>query len=194
MITQSELKELLNYNQDTGVFSWKVKKRGTRGINNQAGHTRKNKYVVISINKKDYLAHRLAWLYVNGIFSKEYIDHIDNNPSNNAINNLRECSNAENQWNAGLNMKNTSGVKGVYFHNLTRKWRATLRINGKRKYFGGFNNLEQARDFIVDYRTKNHKEFSNHGLPLNEYPETGWGDSEERIENIGRNSNDGLHY
>ena len=171
MITQSELKLKLKYNLNTGVFTWLYKPSKRIRIGEIAGAKKQHGYVEIKIDKKAYLAHRLAWIYVHGEILKECIDHIDNNPHNNAINNLRECSNAENQWNTGLNMKNTSGVKGVYFHNLTRKWRASLRINGKRKYFGGFNTLEQARDFIVDYRTKNHKEFSNHGLPLNEYPD-----------------------
>ena len=80
MITQSELKNILHYNQDTGVFTW---------IKNSivAGTVEKKGYIAIKINRKSYKAHRLAWLYIYGNFPKEQIDHLNGIKNDNCINN-----------------------------------------------------------------------------------------------------------
>jgi len=99
MITQDKLKEILDYNQHTGLFTWKkIKKYSNRSVGDIAGSLSLG-YVVIGIDKKIYKAHRLAWLYVYGEFPKEQLDHINGNKEDNRICNLREANQSQNNFN-----------------------------------------------------------------------------------------------
>ena len=75
-------------------------------------------YVVISINGYRYLAHRLVWTYVYGDYpngEQPYVDHINGNPSDNRITNLKVSSHASNMRNMKMNTRNTSGIVGVRY-------------------------------------------------------------------------------
>lgn len=73
-----------------------------------------------------------------------HTDHIDRNPLNNLENNLRIVTPSENQFNSGLWKHNTSGIKGVCWDRNTHKWKAQIQINGKQKYLGQFDSIEDA--------------------------------------------------
>lgn len=163
MLTQDYLKSILDYNVDTGIFTWKISNNRKIKIGDIAGTIRPDKYIQIRINGKTYLGHRLSWLYVYGKFTEQTIDHINNNPSDNRICNLREASVQENMYNRKINKSNKSGIKGICWHKCTNKWRARLTVNGKEKHIGLFDNLELAELAIIETRNKYHKEFANHG-------------------------------
>jgi hypothetical protein len=113
MITQKQLKELLSYDSNTGVFTW-IKKTSNRApVGNVAGYLNHDGYVYIKINNKIYSAHRLAWLFTNKAYPENMIDHINGNRSDNRICNLREATRVENAYNQKKQKNNTSGVKGV---------------------------------------------------------------------------------
>ena len=154
MITQSELKYKLHYNQDTGIFTW-IKSGKV------AGFTR-NGYIIIGINQKEYRAHRLAWLYVYGKMPNKFIDHINLNKSDNTISNLREATISQNAMNVKLSSKNKSGYKGVSWNKEKNKWRVALKLNNKQKHFGYFNDLEFASLVAKEAIDKYHKEFANY--------------------------------
>ena len=141
MLTQEQLKEKLSYNQETGDFTWLV---GRKMAGKIAGTENNKGYLRIAINKKKYLAHRLAWLYVYGKMPAEDIDHINGLTHINCIKNLRECTDAENQWNAGIARNNTSGFKGVSWNKNVGKWRAQICIANKELYLGAFETAELA--------------------------------------------------
>jgi hypothetical protein len=164
MITQSELKKLLDYNLDTGIFTWKINRTKNAKIGSIAGYVDIEGYHLISIFGKVYKSHRLAWLYVYGNFPSKLIDHINGNKSDNKLCNLRECSNDENQWNAKISSRNLSGVKGVHWSNNKDRWIAKLSIHGKIKHCGSFKDIESAKNAIIKFRESLHKEFANHGL------------------------------
>lgn len=126
MITQEQLKLILNYDPETGEFNWLVKPRNRASIGGVAGHLRKNGYREISIKGKKYYAHRLAWLYMTGSWPKEHIDHINGNPSDNRFCNLREATRSQNMHNQGVCSNNTSGYKGVCWHKSNQKWEACI--------------------------------------------------------------------
>lgn len=139
------LRTLLNYNPDTGIFSWKARKEKRFDVNfadRTAGTKTKSGYVTIRFKGKRALAHRLAWLYVQGIWPVGVIDHIDRDRSNNRIVNLRDCSHQENILNR--NVLPSSGVKGVYFRRKRKKWLARGYVDGKIKCFGSFTTMEEA--------------------------------------------------
>ena len=145
MITQAELKELLDYNPDSGVFTWKVKPAKCIRVGSEAGClSTTTGYIVIGIKGKLYQAHRLAWLYVYGCWPKHQIDHINHNRSQNAINNLREATHTENQRNRSANKNNSSGCCGVQRYKRTGKWQAYIKPGEKIIHLGYFNKKEDA--------------------------------------------------
>jgi len=142
-ITQARLKEVLDYNPETGVFVWKESRSGikTSGI---AGCKQSDGYIRISVDGKQYFAHRLSWLYVHGYFPEHSLDHINRNKSYNRISNLREVSSQCNLRNTGNPKDNTSGVKGVCWSKQSEKWRADIMANGKQKHLGDYKHFDNA--------------------------------------------------
>jgi hypothetical protein len=90
------------------------------------------------------------------------VDHIDGNPSNNRIENLRPATQAQNQQNKPKTANNNSGIKGVSWHRQTKKWKGTIFANGTPHHIGYWSDLEEARATMVQARLKYHKEFANH--------------------------------
>jgi len=141
MLTQIRLKEILNYNPDTGIFTWKISTNRKIRIGDVAGCLdKKEGYISIWINKNKYLAHRLAWFYVHGEWPPNDIDHDDHNRANNKINNLKPSNKQENAKNMSLRYDNKSGVPGVTWHKATSKW----AVNIRNKYLGVFTDKFEA--------------------------------------------------
>lgn len=147
MLTQAKLKSLLNYNPVTGVFTNLTSRSSNSQKYKTAGTiaTRKNKkYLVIQLNNKLYLAHRLAFLYINGHFPKNEIDHIDGDGTNNKFSNLRDITHAENMMNRLIPSNNSSGLIGVSWSKARNKWVAQIKINNKSINLGRFINFNDA--------------------------------------------------
>ena len=143
MITQKELKEILNYNPDTGVFIWLKPSARKIKVGSIAGHQHKTKGHRIIIKYKTYAAHRLAFLYMNGYFPKNQIDHINQDQLDNRWCNLREVNNQINNQNKRIRSDNTTGVMGVD-KRKNGKYRARINLKGKRIDLGTFDNIEDA--------------------------------------------------
>lgn len=119
----------------------------------KAGNMHKLGYMRIWINGKSYYSHRLIFIMFYG-FEPKYIDHIDGNPKNNKIENLREAKHQENMWNRKIPTTNKSGYKNVSWHKTAKKWSVCLTVNGKQKYFGTFEDLELAGLVAQEARNK----------------------------------------
>jgi HNH endonuclease len=142
MLTQAQLKELLTYDPDTGIFKWKDTGRG-RSWDRVAGYKEGgNGRIRIRIGTRNYLAHRLAWLYVYGEWPKNIIDHRDLDPSNNRIKNIRDATISQNGANSKPRGK--SGVKGIRKHG--NKWMAKINHGGRGHYLGLFKTIEEATE------------------------------------------------
>ena len=161
MITQSQLKKILSYNSDTGVFTWNMSRKKCR-IGDAAGSINQLGYVIIKTPHGRYKAHRLAWLYIHGSFPIEQIDHINGKPSDNRISNLRDVNAIQNSGNSKLYCNNTSGRVGVHWSKDRKKWHAHIKVNYKRYHLGSFDDWDDA----VEARSRAEKKYGfheNHG-------------------------------
>jgi len=134
-LTQERLKELLDYDPETGLFINK-KARGNMKINTIAGHMHHTGYIMIGVDGKKYLASRLAFLWMEGYFPENQVDHRDRDRINNKWENLREATNSCNQRNCKIKATNTSGVTGVHWDNRNGKWMSHIKINNKLVHLG----------------------------------------------------------
>jgi hypothetical protein len=144
-ITQETLKQLLDYNPATGVFTWKVSRGGRVQIGSIAGCLHKNGYLDIGIKGRNYGAHRLAWLYTHGNWPINVIDHINGIKTDNRIDNLRDVSNRENHNNHAAHRSVLKKV-GSYWHKNNKIWISKIRINGKQVYLGSFKTEQEAHE------------------------------------------------
>jgi hypothetical protein len=153
----ARLRECFDYDPDTGLFFWKVSKRGIRRP--QAGCFAGG-YTVIQFDGVRYRAHRLAWFYVHGEWPAHEVDHINGIRSDNRIENLRLATHAENLRNQKLQARNTSGCKGVAFDRSRNKWMAQIHVAGKNINLGRFDTLNEASDVVKRARLQHHGEFA----------------------------------
>jgi hypothetical protein len=144
MLTQERLKELLHYDQDTGVFTWLISPRNNVKSGKQAGTYDRKGYLKILYKRKLYMGHWLAWLYVYGKFPDNEIDHINGNPSDNTILNLRDVTRKQNMENKKVYSNSKSGYSGVTWHSRDKKWNVRIGHYGKRISLGYFDNLSDA--------------------------------------------------
>jgi hypothetical protein len=146
ILTQERLKELLNYDPATGIFTNRIMRRGLRKqANDVAGTKNRLGYIVIQIDGHKFSAHRLAWLYTHGDWPINQIDHINRVRNDNRIANLRDVTASENIHNAANWNKNTSGVRNVVWHKRNKKWQAQIMVNNRYKYLGLYDNIEEAK-------------------------------------------------
>jgi hypothetical protein len=132
-LTQERLKKLLHYDPETGVFTRKISTTSNAQRGNIAGTICKNGYAQAGVEGKRYYLHRLAWLYMYGYLPENEIDHIDRNPLNNRINNLREVSRSCNAKNVSPMSNCKTGIPGVFFNKKTKKWWVYISLGPKTK-------------------------------------------------------------
>lgn len=148
-LSVEQLRSLLSYDKDTGLFVWKVS-RGTKKHGSHAGSIGNHGYVVIGINGFIYVAHRIAWSFEYGAMPDQFIDHINGNKTDNRIANLRlvnKTLNSENQRRAHAD--NATGLLGVTFMKKLGKYQAQIMHQGKVKYLGIYEESEQAHQVYL---------------------------------------------
>ena len=164
MPSTERLKQIFEYRD--GILYWKQKPHQMAHrskVGDVADNLKNNGYKSIFLDGKAYPSHRIIYKLFNENF-EGFIDHIDGNPSNNKINNLRVATAEENQRNAKLRKDNTSGIKGVSYDKSKNSWRVRLQVNKKQKIFGDFKDLELAELVSIEARIKYHGNFANHGI------------------------------
>jgi hypothetical protein len=141
-ITQEELKQLLHYEPETGMFTW-LKDRSDKV---KAGHSAGCKadklgYKRICIDYKIYPSHRLAFLYMTGEWPQHMVDHIDGNPANNKWSNLRQADAHQNARNKSIQSNNKSGHVGIWKPNGRNHW--VVQVRGK--HVASCATMEEAK-------------------------------------------------
>jgi hypothetical protein len=166
------LRELLHYDPETGIFIRRKTAGPSRSGQVAGGHSAGG-YPVIMIDRRNYMAHRLAWLYVHGRHPTGVVDHINGDRADNRIANLRECSRLENARNQ--RGRASSGLKGAYFG---RRWQSRIQVNGRTYYLGCFPTAEEAAKAYDEAARRLHGEFArtNDNAPASRAPKSGEGD------------------
>lgn len=173
---QIAMRELLDYDIDSGLLTWKWRDRKwfTRDQDWRRWNTRFAGQEFGTVAAKGYrhgrldalgfgkrLAHRVIWFWTWGYWP-ECLDHIDGNPLNNRLDNLREVTNQENQKNAKRRCDNTTGVTGVHWHKATGKFQASIKVDGRKIFLGLHETLEEAAAARKDAEIK-YGFHENHG-------------------------------
>jgi hypothetical protein len=172
-ISIDELQQLLSYNPETGDLIWRVRPLSMFTNENQcnawnsrfagkiAGKIHPNGYRRIGLMYAVYPAHHLAWAIHHGeeVAKGIEIDHINHNPSDNRIKNLRLATRRENSRNRRGAKNKTSKYKGVSYAPRSDRWLAHIRINGKSTHLGSFETEELAHAAYCETAKKLHGEF-----------------------------------
>lgn len=161
--TADELRQLLEYDPDTGAFRWKT--RPVEWFSHcSAGHRERicnswnaawaqkdpgridgYGYLIITVNHSHLRAHRIAWCITHGEWPSEQIDHINGDRADNRLSNLRASTHTENQRNMRRSRANTSGVTGVYWCGRTKRWKAEVTLRTGKIYVGVFRDIADAK-------------------------------------------------
>ena len=160
MITAEFVRQLFDYDPDTGTLSWKVSrgcvKAGTPITSQSKG------YLQVMINKQNHKAHRVIWLLVHGQWPNEELDHRDGNRSNNRLNNLRPATSAQNKMNKACRDDSAAGLKGAFQDKRDGRWCSRITVGGKYIHLGRFATAEEAH---AAYAAAAHKEFGEFACP-----------------------------
>lgn len=156
VLNQETLQSLLEYDKQTGKFTWKIKRTGFATLGSRAGTVNREGYINIMAKGKMHSAHRLAWLYVYGEWPLLPVDHINGLTGDNRIENLRLVTPSQNSQNQRRAKKgNISGYLGVTKHG--NGWRAQICANGKRTYLGTYKTPDHAYAVYLEAKRKLHE-------------------------------------
>jgi hypothetical protein len=148
-------KEIFRYNEDgtlTRLFS--------NNQHNKVGWVNSQGYCQVEVFNKNFMLHRIIYEMHNGTIPTGFqIDHIDGNPLNNKIENLRICTQIENRQNSKLSKNNTTGYRGIV-KTPNGKYQARLTVDGKKLYLGLFNTPEEAFNCVEQKRKELYGEFA----------------------------------
>lgn len=155
-LTQERARELFNYDPETGVLTRRIDVHSGRGSERGGGKIQcragdvagrvneKTGYLECRADGPIYRTHRIIWVWWYGYFPEHDIDHIDRDKTNNRISNLREVTRSCNVKNRDVLVNNVSGVTGVCYSPVERKWKATITDNKERKHLGTFKTKLEA--------------------------------------------------
>ncbi len=149
MLTQKRLKELLKYDPKTGIFIWRVDRRGGATKGDKAGNLNSWGYLRVTVDGKEYKISRLAFLYVKGYFPEYFVDHKYGDRIDNRWKMIRHTTNSCNSQNSKIRSDNTSGFKGVYKSGT--KWSAGIKIKGEKIGLGRYENKLDAAIARLEY-------------------------------------------
>lgn len=159
-LVREEAEKFLRYDPETGNFYWLGNRRGGVRAGDIAGSKNTHGYIVIVHKMKTYLAHRLAFVFMQGKYPDKHVDHIDGNKTNNKWANLRLATNAENMQNRLANSNSLTKKVGVSKYGSScrakKQWRAKIVVNGKPIHLGSFYSEDEAAQAYAEAKKKYH--------------------------------------
>jgi hypothetical protein len=159
-LSVERVRELLNYDPETGVFTWRVRRAGPAKAGSRAGSRNSNGYIKIAVDGQTYAAHRLAIFYTTGTWPAADVDHRNGARDDNRLDELRggtRSFNMQNQRAARSN--NSTGLLGVNRHGAGgNRFRARIRApDGKLLSLGTFDTAEAAHAAYLDAKRRLHE-------------------------------------
>lgn len=149
-LTVERLRELLDYDPVTGILMWRCRRGPKANVGVAAGIFSAGG-VRVGIDQRDYLAHRLSWLHFYGAWPERFIDHIDGNPRNNAIANLRDVTRSVNEQNRhGANRNSSTGLLGIWPDKINDGFVASIMTNRKKVVIGRYTTAEEAHAAYIE--------------------------------------------
>lgn len=160
MLTQIRLKELLDYDPETGQFTWRVTRSNKVRAGDFAGCIAHGRYQ-IQIDYSIYYAARLAVLWMTGELPENQVDHINCNPTDNRWDNLRPADDFQNGANRQARKgKKYSDLKGVTFNKRKGRFEAAIRKNYRLIFLGYFDTAEEAHAAYCEAARKHFGDFA----------------------------------
>jgi hypothetical protein len=159
-ITANEVRELLNYDPDTGKFTRRVSTGGRYGakVGTPAGMLNDQGYWLISLKSLQYRAHRLAWLYMTGEWPKNEVDHLNGIRSDNRWANLRDVPAYVNQQNMRMAQSNSkTGLLGASWNSKDKRFCARIKANGRYMSLGYYDTAELAHEAYINAKRRLHE-------------------------------------
>lgn len=157
-LTHARLLELLHYDPETGVFTWKVNVSNRMRAGAVAGTFTAYGHIQIKVAPCLYRAHRLAWFYATGKWPNGALDHIDGIAANNRLANLRLTTHSLNAQNLHRpHRDNATGLLGVTWDKRRKKFIAQIQAGGRRNvYLGGFDCPNAAHQVYLEAKRRLH--------------------------------------
>ncbi len=156
-ITAERARELFAYDPQTGALEWRVASRGVLKRPRRAGSPNKMGYIVTQVLGRTYLNHRLAWLIAYGEWPENQIDHINGDPADNRLCNLRDVTNTANQENQRhARRDNKLGLLGVCWCAYHSKFKASIRVRGKKINIGYYRSPAAAHEAYLTAKRQLH--------------------------------------
>ena len=160
MITQAQVQDLFDYRD--GKLFWKNPPGTKIKAGQRAGSIRPDGYRQLAIGRKKYLEHRIIFLFHHG-YLPERIDHIDVDPLNNRIENLREATHSQNMCNRVVSENSKTGVKGVTWHKASGKWQGKVTKNKKQYFTPVSEDIQEVIIAVEQLRETLHGAFARLG-------------------------------
>jgi len=154
-LTAERAREVLAYCHGDGSLTWRITLSRARVAGKSAGYRRRDGYLHIGVDGQMYLGHRLVWLIVTGAWPTCEVDHIDGDRTNNRFVNLRDVDMSGNAQNR-CRPQGKNPYLGVSWDAEQRKWRAGIRVNGRRKCLGRFDDPAVAHQRYLEAKAKLH--------------------------------------
>jgi hypothetical protein len=163
LVTPKRIRELLDYDPETGALTWRVRKKGGRGFGGAAGGPGNSGQIRIGIDGHRFEAHRICWVHYYGRWPGGNVDHRDLVRTHNWITNLREATHSQNLCNRGKTKSNTSGFKGVFWSKQKNKWAVRIVLHKRSRHFGFFTEKGEAAERAATAYREMHGDFAHDG-------------------------------
>lgn len=160
MLTAAKARELFRYDAESGLLYWRETGKGRGDISLPAGRLNEHGYWIVGVNYRRYRAHRIIWLMEYGEWPTHELDHINGKRDDNRRENLREATHLQNMRNSRRQCSNTSGVSGVSWHSIGKKWAAEIHVMGRKVYLGLHTDIELAELVVSEARRKYFGDFA----------------------------------
>jgi len=165
LIIQEYLHSIMNYDPETGIFTWKWREDKPNNVNSafagkDMGSITGADYLQLTIDYKTYPAAVIAWIYMKGVWPNGKMDHKNRDTMDNRFDNLRDSTDSQNGYNKKIPENNTTGFKGVCYDKSRDKYIVYITADKKRHFIGRFDTPQDAHAAYCEAAKRLHGDFA----------------------------------